>query len=435
MTSAAGLSRPRRWLAGLAWALWTLAMLGLAVVPWMDQLLRRAGRADLAAFVPSNIVGPVLAMLSAATVGTLVASRRPHHPVGWLLLGFALSLTASGVINSYVTYGLVARPGALPAVHLVARYYPATGAAVLALLSLVLLLTPTGSLPSARWRWWAVVTAATPVALVLVMPVAPGRLDPQLLLASSPLSDRALGGVLLVATRVALVITAVAVAVAAGSLVVRFRRAHGVERQQLRWVALAAALMVLAVPIVLASVVLESPILVNWVSAVWVMVLPVAVGAAVLRYRLYDLDRIISRTLAYGLLTLLLGGGYALVVLGLGQLLGRESQLVVAAATLAVAAVFQPARRRVQAVVDRRFNRRRHDATRVIEGFGARLRDQVDLDTLTADLLAVVDQTMQPTQTSLWLRPAGSASQDQRIPGASRAAWQLATPRTVRTPL
>jgi hypothetical protein len=189
------------------------------------------------------------------------------------------------------------------------------------------------------------------------------------------------------------------------------------------------------VPIVLASVALESPILVNWVSTVWVVVLPVAVGAAVLRYRLYDLDRIVSRTLAYGLLTLLLGGGYALVVLGLGQLLGRESPLVVAAATLAVAALFQPARRRVQAVVDRRFNRRRHDATRIIEGFGARLRDQVDLDTLTTDLLAVVDQTMQPTQASLWLRPPGSASQDQRIPGASRAAWQLATPRPVRTAL
>ena len=113
-----------------------------------------------------------------------------------------------------------------------------------------------------------------------------------------------------------------------------------------------------------------------------------ATGAAILRYRLYDLDRIISRTLAYGLLTLLLGGGYALVVLGLGQLLGRDSPLVVAAATLAVAAVFQPARRRVQAVVDRRFNRRRHDAARIIEGFGTRLRNQVDLDTLTADLLA-----------------------------------------------
>jgi hypothetical protein len=271
--------------------------------------------------------------------------------------------------------------------------------------------------------------------LVLVVPVAPGRFDPRLLVTSSPFSDRALGGVLLVATRVALVVTALAVAVAAGSLVLRFRRAQGVERQQLRWVALGAALMVLAVPVVLVAVALGIPILVDWVAAVWVVVLPVAVGAAILRYRLYDLDRIVSRTLAYGLLTLLLGGGYALVVLGLGQLLGRESPLVVAAATLAVAAVFQPARRRVQAVVDRRFNRRRHDTARSIEGFGTRLRDQVDLDTLTADLLAVVDQTMQPTQTSLWLRPPGSASQDQRIPGASRAAWQLATPRTARTAL
>ena len=140
-------------------------------------------------------------------------------------------------------------------------------------------------------------------------------------------------------------------------------------------------------------------------------------GAAILRYRLYDLDRIVSRTLAYGLLTLLLGGGYAAVVLGLGQLLGRDSSLVVAAATLAVAAVFQPARRRVQAAVDRRFNRRRHDAARIIEGFGGRLRDQVDLDTLTAEVLAVADQTMQPTRASLWLRPPGSGP-------LSRAQWR-----------
>ena len=140
-------------------------------------------------------------------------------------------------------------------------------------------------------------------------------------------------------------------------------------------------------------------------TGAYLVALPLATGASILRYRLYDLDRIISRTLAYALLTVLLGLGYAAVVLGLGRLLGRESPLVVAAATLAVAALFQPLRRRVQAVVDRRFNRRRHDATRIIEGFGTRLRDQVDLDTLTAELLAVVDQTMQPTQTSLWLRP------------------------------
>jgi hypothetical protein len=423
VTSTAGLGRPRRWAAGLAWALWALVMLGLAVVPWMDQLLRQAGRADLAAFVPSNVVGPVVAVLSAATVGAVLASRRPRHPVGWLLLGFALSLTASGVISSYMTYGLLARPGALPAAHAVARYYPATGAAALALLSLVLLLTPTGSPPSSRWRRWAFVTAATPVVLVLVVPVAPGRLDPQLLVTSSPFSGRALGGVLLVATRVALAVTALAVAVAAGSLLVRFRRAQGVERQQLRWVALAAALMVLAVPIVLAPVALEIPILVDWAPAVWVMVLPVAVGAAVLRYRLYDLDRIISRTLAYGLLTLLLGGGYALVVLGLGQLLGRESPLVVAGATLAVAALFQPARRRVQRLVDRRFNRRRHDAARIIEAFGARLRDQVDLERLTAELLAVAEQTMQPTQMSLWLRPPPPSSSDTAPSEARPTTW------------
>ncbi len=134
-------------------------------------------------------------------------------------------------------------------------------------------------------------------------------------------------------------------------------------------------------------------------------ILSAAIGAAILRYRLYDLDRIISRTLAYGLLTVLLGGGYAGVVLGLGQLLGRDSPLVVAGATLAVAALFQPARRRVQQAVDRRFNRRRDNAARPIEGFSARLRQQLDLEALTAELLAVVDQTMQPTRASLWLRP------------------------------
>jgi hypothetical protein len=267
------------------------------------------------------------------------------------------------------------------------------------------LLTPTGSLPSPRWRWWAFLTAATPVALVLVVPVAPGWLDPRLLLASSPFSDRALGGVLLVATRVALAVTALAVAVAAGSLVVRFRRARGIERQQLRWVALAAALMLLAGPVVLVAVALGIPTLADWAPAVWVVVLPVAVGAAILRYRLYDLDRIVSRTLAYGLLTLLLGGGYALVVLGLGQLLGRDSPLVVAAATLAVAALFQPGRPRIQQAVDRRFNRRRHDTAERIAAFGDRLHQQVDLDTLTVELLAVVDETMQPTRALLWLRP------------------------------
>jgi hypothetical protein len=415
VTSPAALGRPRRWPAGLAWALWALAILGLAVVPWMDRLIIRAGRPDLAQWQGAAFAA-VVGHLSATTVGAVLASRRPRHPVGWLLLSFALALTTAGVIASYMAYGLLARPGALPATQAVARFYPTTAPTALTLLSFVLLLTPTGKLPSPRWRWWAVVTAATPVLLVLVVPVAPGRFEAELLVTNSPFSDRALGGGLLVATQVALAVTTLAMAVAAGSLVVRFRRARGTEHEQLGWVALAAALMLLAVPVALVAVALGIPVLVDWAAAVWVATLPLAVGAAILRYRLYDLDRIISRTLAYGLLTLLLGGGYALVVLGLGQLLGRDSPLVVAAATLAVAAVFQPVRRRVQQVVDRRFNRRRHDAARVIEAFGARLRDQVDLDTLTAELLAVVDQTMQPTQASLWLRSPRTPSPTPYVP-------------------
>jgi hypothetical protein len=226
----------------------------------------------------------------------------------------------------------------------------------------------------------------------------------------SPFEFGGLSGVLLVANQLALAFTTLAVAVCAGSLVARFRRARGVERQQLRWVALAAALLVVAAGAALVGLALDATEVVTWAISAWVAGLPVAIGAAVLQYRLYDLDRIVSRTLAYGLLTVLLAGGYAAVVLGLGQLLGRDSSLVVAGATLAVAALFQPARRRIQQAVDRRFNRRRHDAAETIQAFSTHLRAQLDLDTLRAELLAVVDQTMQPTQASLWLRPSHAVS-------------------------
>jgi len=282
--------------------------------------------------------------------------------------------------------------------------------------SFVLLLTPTGSLPSPRWRWWARVTVAAPVTLLVAVAVASGSLNPQYQLAGGgPFDFRGLGGALLVVNQVALAVTTLALVVAAGSLVVRFRRARGVERQQLRWVALAAALVVLSGVVVLCGLAVgaTATVVVTWAIGACVAILPVAIGAAVLRYRLYDLDRIISRALAYGLLTVLLGGGYAGVVLGLGQLLGRSSSLAVAGATLAVAGAFRPARHRVQAAVDRRFNRRRYDAAQTIQAFSARLRQQVDLDTVTAELLAVVEQTMQPASVSLWLRHSSSASQDQ----------------------
>jgi hypothetical protein len=200
-------------------------------------------------------------------------------------------------------------------------------------------------------------------------------------------------------------VSILAVVVAAASLVVRFRRASGTERQQLRWVALAADLVAPAAAVVLAGLAMQSPALTGWAGGAVVGILPLAIGAAILQYRLYDLDRIITRTLAYGVLTVLLGGAYAGLVLGLGQLLGKQSSLVVAGATLATAAASQPARRRIQDLVDRRFNRRRYDAARTVEAFAGRLRQQIDLDALTAELLTVVDQTMQPMSSALWLRP------------------------------
>jgi hypothetical protein len=408
VTSATRRTRPRWWPAGLAWALWALAMLGLAVFVWLDQLLRQAGRPDLLALTPTAIP-PVLGAVSTATVGAVLASRRPAHPVGWLLLALGLSLSVAGVALAYTNYG-VARAGTAPAAALVGLYLPAAIVTAIACNGFVLLLTPTGVLPSPRWRWWAGVTAATPVALLLVVTLLP-RPDDRLAQAfSSPLDLQALDGALLVAYQVAFAIVISALVVAAASLVVRFRRARGIERLQLRWVVLATVLVALLTVVNLAALALGAYALAPLVGGLNPPILSAAIGAAILRYRLYDLDRIISRALAYGLLTVLLGGGYAGVVLGLGQLLGRDSSLVVAGATLAVAALFQPARRRIQRQVDRRFNRRRYDAARTIAAFSARLREQVDLETLRAELLAVVQQTMQPTRASLWLRPPAELS-------------------------
>jgi hypothetical protein len=413
MTPSGRPARPWWWAAGLAWALWALVMLGLAATVWLDRLLRQAGLPELT-WSQAGGVSYGVAAVSAATVGAVLASRRPRHPVGWLLLGLGLSLYIHGVAYVYVRYGLVAQPGTLPAAGYLAGFSLGTVVTWLSCAGFVLLLTPTGSLPSPRWRWWARVAAAAPVVFLLGSVVDPAPLQPEYPAVGNPLAvPPGLVGPLRTATGVALIVTVLAIPVAAGSLVVRFRRARGLERQQLRWLALAAALAPLAVLVTAAGLVAENWAVINGAVGLYLALPPLATGAAILRYRLYDLDRIISRTLAYGLLTALLGGGYAALVLGLGRLLPRDSSLVVAGATLAVAAAFQPARGRVQQVVDRRFNRRRYDAAETIAAFRARLRDEVDLDSLTAELLAVADQTVQPTRAWLWLRPP---------PGPSSAA-------------
>jgi hypothetical protein len=370
----------------------------------LDRLMRDAGRPDLALLAPF-VVAPTLAAFTASTVGVVLARRRPRHPVGWLLLGVGLCMAMGGVLAGYLPYTAVVRPGALPAAGPLARVYtPATNLA-LAGLGFVLLLTPTGSAPSPGWRRFGVASATAMAVLAAAGAVAPGSLDAAALSAQGPVGPSAFGGLLRIANQLGLATAILIVLGGAASLVTRFRHARGVEHQQLRWLALAAALTGAAMLVTGVLVVAGALAAAGWVSVIGTVFLPLATGAAILRYRLYDLDRIISRTVAYGLLTVLLGLGYAAVVLGLGRLLGRDSSLVVAAATLAVAAVFQPLRRRVQAVVDRRFNRRRYDAARTVAGFAARLRDQVDLDALHGELLAVVDQTMQPTRASLWLRP------------------------------
>jgi hypothetical protein len=331
-----------------------------------------------------------------ALLGAVVAAHRPENPIGWLFLAIGLSGAVGVVSNEYVHYTLVVDPGALPGGPVAAwlsgwTWWPAYG-----LVPLVLLVFPDGHLPSPRWRWAAWLAGAG--VTVMTLGIAVSTLHDPVRFALSEEEPGGLPGLVL-----AVSVIAAAVSFLAGlvSLALRWRRAWGNEREQLKWVAFAAGLALVA-NIVLQIVQLPG------LGLVGVVLVPVGAAVAILRHRLYDIDRIISRTLAYGLLTALLGLVYVAGVFAIGRLFnpgGEPSTFAVAASTLAVAALFRPARRGLQAAVDRRFSRARYDAARTVEAFSARLRDEIDLDTLTTELLAVTDRTMQPTQVSLWLRP------------------------------
>ena len=322
--------RRSRWPVALAWGLAGLAVLSGVPSFWLLSRVWHEGSTEAAPTVAT--VGPVvLAVVSAVGVGALVASRRPTHPVGWLLLGVGLAVATSAVVEPYAKYGLVTRPGSLPAARYLVPILYSTYFVGLACAGFVLLLTPTGSLPSSRWRWWARVAAAAPVLTVVGFAVQPDPLAPDYL--GNPFSVPALAPALLVAALAGIAVIMAGLLLGAVSLVLRFRRAHGVERLQLRWLALAAACASVLLLIGLVAAFLAKDGLVLASLALCLALLPLATGAAILRYRLYDLDRIISRTLAYGLLTVLLGLAYAAVVLGLGGLLPDSSSLAVAAGT------------------------------------------------------------------------------------------------------
>jgi hypothetical protein len=342
-----------------------------------------------------------------AVVGAIVAARRPRNPVGWLIGAGALLWTlgvCSSAVYWHIAFGHANAPRAADYVAWLGSwtFLPA----FVCLLALVPLLFPTGAPPGPRWRvvaWTAVVAGAV---ATLSTALAPGPLDT----ADFPWVDNPFGieGVGLRAVAGASFVAVAAGALASlASLVVRYRRAHGIERLQLRWVASAGCVLVVgAVAGSLASGWLGSGA--GWV-AILVGLLAVAAGLAValLRYRLYDIDVVVNRTLVYGALTATLAAAYLgsvlLLQLTLSGVAGG-SGLAVAASTLAAAALFRPARARIQNAVDRRFYRRKYDARRTLEGFSAHLRNEVDLVALNAELGAVVRETLQPAHVSVWLR-------------------------------
>jgi hypothetical protein len=259
----------RWWPAALAWALFALVLLTFGAYPWLDRLMRQAGRPELGLLIPFS-VAPTLAALTASTVGMVLASRRPRHPVGWLLLALGFVMATSGAAAAYASYGLFVRPGALPAADVVARIYAPLIEAVFAILGFIVLLTPAGLPPTRRWRWWAWLSASTMAVLLVAATIAPGSIDPRSLAEEGPQDPRTFGGALLVVNLVVQAVGILIILAGAGSLVTRFRHARGVERQQLRWVALAAALIGVAMLAVAVLIAADKVPLAGWASAVTV---------------------------------------------------------------------------------------------------------------------------------------------------------------------
>jgi hypothetical protein len=355
---------------------------------------------------PAQQAALLLAFTAFMVVGAVVVTHRPGNAIGWIFSAIGL-LAGTGVFAwQYAEYAYTTKGGSLPGAILGAWYnnwawYPTIILAAV----FTPLLFPTGRLLSPRWRPVALLAAITTAGVVAL-----SALTPTLTLGDQIKLRNPIGLAWIPAPEASALGTALFLvcAVAAGlSLVLRWRRSQGAERQQLKWFTYAGAILILSLP--LEEVVPDSAVF-RAVSGVGIALVPVAAGVAILRHQLYDIDKLINRTLVYGLLTAILGLIYASAVLLLGQRFGRiradPPSWAVAGATLATAALFRPARQRVQQTVDRRFNRRKYNAVKTVEAFSARLRHELDLDTLSAELLAVVDQTMQPTQVSLWLRPS-----------------------------
>ena len=351
-------------------------------------------------------------------VGALIASRHPRNAVGWICLGIGLSLGVTTAATEYARFAIETDPGALGAGELVASLANWDWLLwVGPLLIHFVLLFPGGRPPSARWRVVAWLGAGGIALAAFSEGLTPGFLDEYPTL-RNPLGVEGAESALDAVGSLAYLVFLPCVIASGASMVVRLRRARGVERQQLKWFAFAAAVLAtLFVPVCVLTILApaydqtaQGTLILQDLMTLVFTAPALAAGIAILRYRLYDIDVVINRTLVYGALTATLAGAYLASVLLLQLALSgltEGSGLAVAASTLAVAALFRPARARIQAAVDRRFFRRKYDAGRTLECFGGRLRDEVDLNALAEELRGVVAETMQPAHVSLWLRSTG----------------------------
>ena len=382
-----------------AWSVWAVTMAITATAIGYDALhALPASQADQSGGGLDMVVG--LTFIAAfATVGALLAWKRPGNPIGWLLSGSGLAYALGGSGQMLIHF---------PRTRTLGYWLGWTWLLGLGLCVFVVLLFPAGSLPSRRWRPVAWAAGAGLAGWVLGNAFAPTILS-----ADSPVPNpvgvTGAAGKILTAMAVGSVALIAATALAAVlSLVFRYRRAQAAERAQLRWIVYAGGLIVAAFLIeILAEKVIgpgaTANRLQNAMGSGAAALIPVAIGIAVLRYRLYDIDRIISRTVAYAIVTGLLVGVYAGLVLLATRLLRVHTPVAVAAATLAAAALFTPVRRRVQRRVDRRFNRARYDADQIAAAFAARLKDTVDLGSVRDDLTGIVSRALEPGHISVWI--------------------------------
>ena len=363
-------------------------------------------------------------------VGALIASKRPKNAVGWLCLAVGLMWILAGALDYYSYYG-VATPGSVPFPVAMAGISDWIWVPAMGFLGIyVLLLFPDGRLPSRRWRPLAWLSGAVIFLLSAGVMLVPGPLGN---LAGVPKPFGIEGAEWMTAGTYALLpLLPLCMLASALSLVLRYRRSGGEERQQIKWIAFAGSVVVMLYAIaMIASFVFPEE---SWTTAgsVWWLniltyavlssftLIPIAVGIAVLKYRLYEIDLLINRTLVYGSLTVTLVALYFCGIVALQRLFvvltGQQSTLAVVASTLAIAALFNPLRRRIQSLVDRRFYRKKYDAAKTLESFSARLRNETDLGSLSDEVLGVVRETMQPAHASLWLRSHRAGAEDD-VPG------------------